>query len=96
MTKINVQINNPALAKTLRVPVDTVVPVKSDRHGVPLDRYWRRRLADARRDGSVTVLADRAAPVVPTKLVRAQETEASTATEKAKRKSKKVDENVSS
>jgi len=36
---------------------DEVVGVDADDEGIPLDRFWRRRLRDAKRDGCCEVVA---------------------------------------
>lgn len=34
----------------------TTIKVAADKHGVPLDKHWRRRLKDAAGDGCVGVV----------------------------------------
>lgn len=36
-------------------PAGTKLPIQVDAEGTPTDRYWRRRLKDARRDNCVTL-----------------------------------------
>ncbi len=37
---------------------ETIVTLRTDSHGTPLDSYWRRRLRDAEIDGCVEIVKE--------------------------------------
>lgn len=51
---MNITVLSDALAASLGVAVGGVVAVP-DRHGVPLESFWRNRVRDSEHDGCVRV-----------------------------------------
>jgi hypothetical protein len=39
-------------------PAGSVILIQTDNDGIPLDRYWRRRLVDAKIDNCVEVVSE--------------------------------------
>lgn len=35
-----------------------IIKIKTDRHGVPLERYWRDRMKDAPIDGCIEIIKE--------------------------------------
>lgn len=52
MKKIAIQINKPLRA----YPIGTIIQIKTDKNGTPLERYWRDRLKDANIDGCIKIV----------------------------------------
>ncbi len=51
-------------------PKDIIIPIRTDETGIPVDRYWRDRLKDAKIDGCVEFLnkpKPKAKPLAETK-----------------------------
>lgn len=50
--KIAITINKPIRGYL----IGSVVKIKVDENGIPLDRYWRDRLKDAPIDGCISII----------------------------------------
>ncbi len=56
MKKVKLKINIPMLG--MRTGDEAVID--TDKNGIPLDKFWRRRLKDSQIDGCVEVVVEKA------------------------------------
>lgn len=73
MNTVKIKILNQSMKKLH----GEVVEVKADKHGSPVDRYWRNRIRDAERDGCVEVAKPKAKKPKPEAKPKEETTEES-------------------
>lgn len=68
MVTIKLKINSPHLGYSIGTEVD----VEVNKQKVPLSRFWRRRLADAKTDNCVEVVKKPSKPNLKSKAIESQ------------------------
>ena len=66
MSKKTIRLNAPLRSYA----AGTELRIEVDEHGTPLDRYWRDRFKDAKKDNCVEFVSMKSAPKSSTKEVR--------------------------